>query len=120
MSEELSAAEVDELRLALEAARREAEGLLELSREGEKPVAVDTSIGRLTRMDALQQQSMTQATRAASELRSRQVAAALGRIAAGTYGACLGCDKPIGVARLRVRPEATLCVRCQSAREGRS
>jgi RNA polymerase-binding transcription factor DksA len=37
---------------------------------------------------------------------------ALGRIAAGTYGACSSCGEPIGEGRLRAVPTATKCVDC--------
>ena len=45
------------------------------------------------------------------------VDAALGRIAAGTYGVCLRCGEAIGVDRLRARPTAELCIRCAVAVE---
>lgn len=116
---ELTQAELDMLRASLAEAKGEMERLLDLGREGEKPVAVDSSIGRLTRMDALQQQSMAQATGEKGAVRLRQIAAAIGRMDKGTYGDCLGCEEPIPLARLKVRPEATLCVVCQTARESR-
>jgi len=45
------------------------------------------------------------------------VEAALERIAAGTYGRCLGCGKPVPEGRLEVRPEAARCVKCQAAHD---
>ncbi len=42
---------------------------------------------------------------------------ALSRIEAGTYGLCSNCGKPIGVARLRARPYAELCIDCARALE---
>lgn len=44
---------------------------------------------------------------------------ALERIAAGTYGACESCGKPIGKARLQAFPRATLCVECKQREERR-
>jgi len=44
----------------------------------------------------------------------RAVQAALERIAAGTYGFCGACGKPIAPARLKAIPEATRCVECAS------
>ena len=41
--------------------------------------------------------------------------AALARLAAGTYGVCEGCRKPIPPARLAARPTARACVRCAGA-----
>jgi len=44
---------------------------------------------------------------------------ALGRIAAGTYGACEACGKPIGKLRLQAFPRATQCVSCKQKAERR-
>jgi DnaK suppressor protein len=42
---------------------------------------------------------------------------AIGRIESGSFGQCDECGEPIGLERLRVRPEATLCIRCKEAQE---
>ena len=39
--------------------------------------------------------------------------AALGRIAAGTYGICVKCGEPIARKRLEAVPTATTCVVCK-------
>ncbi|WP_028643142.1 TraR/DksA family transcriptional regulator [Nocardioides sp. URHA0020] len=41
-----------------------------------------------------------------------EVDAALVRLAAGTYGVCAVCGRPIPEGRLEVRPTATTCVGC--------
>src|SRR3990172_2249058 len=46
-----------------------------------------------------------------------QVEKALGRIEDGTYGICQRCGDPIDIARLRVLPFATLCIRCKELEE---
>lgn len=46
-----------------------------------------------------------------------QVREAQQRLAEGSYGICADCGKKIPEARLRARPEATLCVDCQAKRE---
>jgi len=53
-----------------------------------------------------------EAERLALELREalEEVDAALGRVAAGTYGTCEVCGKPIGTARLEAMPAARLCI----------
>ena len=43
---------------------------------------------------------------------------ALRKLAAGRYGICEECGEEIDVARLRVNPYASCCVRCQQRREG--
>ncbi|GAA2757734.1 TraR/DksA family transcriptional regulator [Actinopolymorpha rutila] len=42
----------------------------------------------------------------------RQLELALDRMAAGTYGRCESCGRPIPVERLRIRPATTTCVTC--------
>ena len=49
------------------------------------------------------------------ERECREIAAidaAIARIHTGTYGTCLGCGRPIQVARLKAQPTATLCAGC--------
>ncbi|WP_219996211.1 TraR/DksA family transcriptional regulator [Nocardioides humi] len=45
-----------------------------------------------------------------------EVEAALDRVAAGTYGTCERCGRPIAPARLEARPAARSCIACASAR----
>lgn len=116
--EELSLQELEELRQLLEAARMSVEQQLSASAAGAKPVDLGLSIGRLSRVDAMQQQQMALARRQRAELQLTQVRTALARLSSGGYGACLRCGQSIGYARLRARPETTLCRDCQSGGEG--
>ena len=70
------------------------------------------SVGRLSRMDALQQQAMAQATHRRRQGERAQLQAALKRIEAGEYGACLDCGDEIGAARLRLAPTVLKCREC--------
>jgi DnaK suppressor protein len=45
-----------------------------------------------------------------------EIDAAVAREAAGTYGRCLDCGRPIGAERLAARPAASRCVGCESSR----
>ena len=101
----------------LEALRDELAALLAATAEGARPVDLDEPIGRLSRVDALQQQSMLAANRAAVTRRRLQVDAALRRIEEGEYGDCASCGEPIDPRRLEAQPEAPLCVACQTQRE---
>ena len=60
--------------------------------------------------------AITSATTRASDIlvRRDEVAQALARLAAGTYGACAGCASPIPYGRLLVMPEATYCLICRA------
>ncbi len=111
--------QTEELVQQLEELEIELESSLAASREGSKPVDLDEPIGRLSRMDAIQQQQMATATRRRAEQRLQRVRAALAAAESGTYGECKICEEPIGFRRLSVQPETPICVRCQSERESR-
>lgn len=70
------------------------------------------SVGRLSRMDAMQQQEMAQAEarRRTSDL--ARIDNALKRIAEDEYGWCAECGEPIAYKRLEIDPAAALCVNC--------
>lgn len=106
--DELTPAQVEELRadlVNLEGAL--ADHLAQMTTSA-KAVDLDTPIGRLSRMDALAQQQVAKAGKEATRARLGQVRAALRRMDEGIYGLCLRTEEPIGYARLKVRPEATL------------
>ena len=75
------------------------------------------SVGRVSRIDAIQQQQMAIANRAQATQELGRVERALARIDDGDYGSCLECGEAIAVARLQAQPWASLCIDCQSARE---
>jgi len=76
-----------------------------------------TSVGRLSRMDALQGQAMSQEQARRRQQQLQRIAAALRRLEQGEYGDCRDCGEPIAVRRLAMDPAATLCIRCATARE---
>ena len=87
------------------------------SREGRAPVELDQqSVGRLSRMDAMQQQSMDLAREERRRQRLAILAAALRRMDGDEFGYCLSCGGDIAAARLLADPAATLCVECQRGR----
>ena len=74
--------------------------------------------GRLSRMDALQQQAMAQASVRQLGKESAELKKALRRLETDDYGWCEACGEPIGVARLRARPASEYCIRCQDEQDG--
>jgi DnaK suppressor protein len=86
--------------------------------EGRAPVEVDQqSVGRLSRMDAIQVQAMAVATEARRQERLQLIEAALGRLDDGEYGYCVRCDEDIPAKRLAVDPAVTRCVDCAGLAE---
>ena len=115
----MDAVQEAELRRALERLHAELRAQLATSQEAAKPVDLDQPIGRVSRIDLIQQQRMIEAGRQAAKVRSQQVAAALRRMDDGDYGLCLGCGDEIEARRLAARPESPFCLACQAKREAR-
>ncbi len=116
---ELTAEQLSEQHQALLKLRKEMQKQLEDSSDGAKPVSLDEPIGRLSRMDAMQQQSMVQANRRTARTRLTRIEAALRRYDNDEYGLCMECEEEIGYARLKAQPEAPFCIGCQGNREAR-
>ena len=93
--------------------KQELEGLSALSEDARNPVELDQqSVGRLSRMDAMQQQAMNNATEASRKRDLARVEAAERRIRDGDYGYCENCGEEIPDGRLAIDPMAELCVNC--------
>lgn len=80
--------------------------------ESSSPVDLDSPIGRLSRMDAMQNQEMAKAGLTRIRQRLDRVRRALSRIDEPDFGRCEGCGEPIGFDRMEFEPESARCVRC--------
>ena len=118
MAEPLTDAQVAELRTRLESERIELKALVQGADGRSGTVELDGSMGRLSRMDALQQQEMALAQARLAATRLKVVVGALRRVETDDYGWCPDCGEPIGFKRLFARPEAPFCVACTQKRGG--
>ena len=85
----------------------------EISKEARDTVALDQqSVGRLSRMDAMQQQAMAEAQERNRQRDLQRIDLAFRRIKDGDYGYCIECDEEIPDGRLSIDPMAEKCVRC--------
>ena len=92
--------------------RKELYDILENSVENSAPVKLDqTQQGRLSRMDAMQQQAMADETQRRRHMRLAQIDAALARLDDGEYGYCVTCGEEINADRLALDPAIALCLR---------
>ncbi|MBO6768834.1 MAG: TraR/DksA family transcriptional regulator [Erythrobacter sp.] len=73
------------------------------------------SVGRLSRMDAMQQQAMAQATERRRKAERKRIAAALARLDQGEWGWCIVCGEQIAERRLAHDPSVATCLKCASA-----
>ena len=96
----------------LEELEREIREDMDANPEDSGVVELDSSIGRLSRMDALQNQQMALELKRRQENQLLRIENAFKRLAKGQYGLCGKCKKPIEEDRLEVFPDAVTCVRC--------
>ncbi len=86
--------------------------------EAAQTVVLDQArVGRLSRMDALQTQAISQETNRRREVELRRIATALQRMADEDYGYCVECGEDIAFRRLEVDPAAPLCIDCANQAE---
>jgi len=85
---------------------------IEELRELTKPYAPENSIGRVSRMDAMANQSVMKAALRSDEKRLGGLRLALANIDQPDFGQCRTCRSPIEPKRLLLMPESKYCVRC--------
>ena len=78
----------------------------------EIPVSLDSTIGRLTRMDAIGSKKMKEANLRQAEKRLSGLKSAIVRIDDGEFGYCSVCGEEIPMKRLLAVPESPCCVNC--------
>jgi len=72
------------------------------------------AVGRLSRMDALQNQAMAKAQQSRRDVNARRLKTALSRIDQDEYGYCEDCGEEIARKRLELDPAAAKCISCAS------
>jgi DnaK suppressor protein len=94
----------------------ERQSLMALSDKGRAsrdPVVLDqTSVGRLSRMDAMQMQAMAIESERRRQTRIKRIDAAIKRIDEGEFGYCARCGEEIAERRLEADATAPFCTRC--------
>lgn len=90
----------------------------EAGKEAAQIVVLDqTSVGRVSRMDAMQGQAMAVAANQRRQLELQKIGVALKRIETEDYGYCLECDEEIAEPRLKLDPATSLCIDCANKKE---
>ena len=108
----MTPAERQELKRNIEEAIEAQKTLIASLSETSKPVAPDNAIGRLSRMEALNDRAVSEASLNAARHKLSRLETALGKVDHPDFGICLGCDNPIPPGRILLMPEATRCVPC--------
>jgi len=86
-----------------------------INESSSKVVELDQArVGRLSRMDALQDQAMSQEVKRRRQLELSKITIALNKINKDEYGYCVECDNEIASKRLQLDPSVSLCINCAS------
>lgn len=101
-----------EYRNSLEQILREVENYLESSTNAAAAVEPDKGLGRLSRMEAMQDQQLVMEMRRRKKRQLADVKSAISRLETGNYGICIFCGKKISPERLAVTPEVQTCICC--------
>jgi DnaK suppressor protein len=86
--------------------------LIESFTETSKPVSPDNAIGRLTRMEAISSQSISEASLNSAQAKLVKLNKALSKVELPGFGICVRCKNPIPQTRIMLMPEIVLCVFC--------
>ena len=103
-----------EIRVLIISEIEKTEKLIREYTELTKPVEPENAIGRISRMDAINNKSVTEATLRKAKDKLEKLRFALSRVDDDDFGRCISCKKPIPLGRILIMPQARTCVACSS------
>jgi len=77
-----------------------------------KPIAPDSAIGRVSRMDAINNKSINEAALRKAEVKLSGLTYALNRIQDDDFGICAKCEQIIPLGRIMLVPHSRFCAKC--------
>jgi DnaK suppressor protein len=104
----------EEIRKLIEAEIEKTARLIDEYKALTKPIAPDVAIGRISRMDAINNKSVTEAALRQAEHKLDKLKYVLTTVGKEEFGVCLKCKKAIPLGRILIRPESQHCVQCAS------
>ncbi|MEQ9424974.1 MAG: TraR/DksA C4-type zinc finger protein [Cyclobacteriaceae bacterium] len=81
-------------------------------RNQSQPISPENSIGRISRMDAINNKSVIEASLRQSQDKLLKLEKALSKVDDEGFGICVNCKKPIPLGRIMLMPHAVRCVNC--------
>ena len=77
-----------------------------------RPIEPENAIGRISRMDAINNKSVTEAALRTAQQKLDKLEFALLKVDEEDFGICIQCKTPIPLGRLLVMPQSRTCVKC--------
>ena len=91
---------------------KETESSIIVLKELTKPIAPDSAIGRISRMDAINNKSINEAALRTAEVKLSGLKYALNRVNDDDFGICAKCEQPIPLGRIMLVPHSRFCANC--------
>lgn len=88
------------------------ESLIVEYKDMSKPVSPENAIGRISRMDAINNKSITESALRQAEVKLAKLNQALNKVGTPDFGICTKCKQPIPLGRILLMPESSKCVNC--------
>ncbi len=101
-----------EIRIKIEAEITKTKGVIQEYKEMSQPVGPENAIGRISRMDAINNKSVTEAALRQAENKLKKLEFALSKVGSKDFGICIKCKQPIPLGRILLMPQSTHCVNC--------
>ena len=86
----------------------------EFAKSTDTVILDQSSVGRLSRMDAMQAQQMALAASRRREMQADQIEGGLRRVESTEFGTCFYCEEEIDFKRIEADPTITRCLKCAS------
>jgi DnaK suppressor protein len=77
-----------------------------------RPISPDNAIGRVSRMDAINNKGVMEAALRKSRERLDGLRRNLGKLGTQEFGICPKCKKTIAIQRVLLAPQSSFCVNC--------
>ena len=110
----MTAAEKQALKEKIEVLLQETEIKVKEYEELCRPISPENAIGRVSRMDAINNKSVAEAALRTAKRKVEKLNTALSKLDEPNFGICSSCKRPINPKRVMLMPESTRCVRCAS------
>jgi len=105
-------AQKEELRLKIELEIKSTKEKITEYKEFTKPIAPENAIGRVSRMDAINNKSIMEAAQRKAEEKLDQLLKMEERVDHLDFGVCARCKNDIPIGRLLLVPQSRFCVHC--------
>ena len=101
-----------EIKTRIETEIRKTELQIEEYKELTRPIEPENAIGRISRMDAINNKSVTEAALRKARTKLEKLRIVLQKVNDEDFGICLKCIEAIPVGRILIMPQSQTCVKC--------